>query len=1598
MKKIVSVLLMAFAACSTGIKQPVEGWSLIGPGGGGSTFIPCFSYHTANDFLIRCDMTGAYLTRDGGQSYDIVNFQNGSSCFAYDPHEPNTVYIGSTFLNRSVDGGKTWNTILPKPSEISNERFSGDHAGYSADIAESSLYPQDARRVSMVLVDPVMPGTLYVAMGAYLLCSSDAGKTWTREKFEQRIDYMYTNRSDLKNELYIFTSSSILIFDKTKHKFTERKLPVSMTPAESFTAGTLKNSDKMVFYALHHTVPKANTYAFTTSELWLSYDAGMTWSPVNDPVITSQVSGVKPCFTMVRCSEMDAAQAYVVTNKYQEPVDGKTVYWYGAIKTGDSGQTWDWALKGGGGSGQYGVQDAQDAKNLKDAWVHEAFGGEFIQLMDVGVSPIDGNIAAVTDWYRTMKTINGGDSWEEVYSIANGDGTYTSRGMDVTTTYGVHFDPFDKRHIAISYTDIGYHHSYDGGKSWTRSVTGVPNRWVNTCYWVVFDPDVNGKVWSVWANQHDYPRGKMTRDPQWSKRGVGGVCTSGDGGKTWTPSIEGMGANSPATCIVLDPKSKPGNRTLYVSVYNKGVFKSTDDGKTWNLKNKGIEGNTCAFELTLAQNGVLFLVVSPTPMHKNGERGDEFYSGEVYRSTDGAETWTRLKVTDGLLFPNGVDIDPRNPKRIYLACWANITLGDLIGGSGSPGARRLDMPGGIFRSEDGGDTWTSIFDDQQYIYDVTVDPYHKGRLYCGTFNQAAYRSDDDGLTWKKLKGYDFHWGHRVVIDANDHEKVYITTFGSSVWHGYPIIEEGETGTQKPEEWSHIGIGGGGAMFNPSVSPHDPKMVFVGCDMGGCYVTYNGGESWRMFNLGGRVRYFVYDPVDPNVVYANSFGSFFSSPWLYKSDDKGLTWHLFYPKASEVVAKVSKGDHGSEVMFLKDSTSHEVQAIAVDPVESNSLYAVISIEQSVAFYTSTDGGMEWKKEKEFDNDIKNIFIDPSSPVHQRTLYFTWSNGVYQRVNGQWYSFGTPDENVKFNFFSGGYDANAKKFILYAISGRSYFNRDETLSGIFYSDDGGRSWENRQDGLLNFCLPDRKKAEFRGLATCATDPGTLYVSYNGLATHADTTCHGVAKSVDFGKTWTLPWRDKRDSEGVGIPMSNYSGCWLNENFGSNWGENPFSLAVYATDANVCYGTDFGRTIKTENGGKTWEAVYSKQLPDGSWTTRGLDVTSCYSVAVDPFDEDHLFITLTDIGMMESHNGGKGWTSATTQNNGVPRHWRGNAFWLTFDPEVKDRIWVAMSREHDFPRAKMFGRVSLDRCQGGILLSNDGATTWQQVSSSIGEAAMVHILLDPESNKDARTLYACAFGKGVFKSTDGGLSWVQKNNGLEGDEPLAFRIERRKTDGALFLIATRRSEDGSIGNEWDGALYKSTDGADTWTKMTLPEGCNGPTDIVTSKKYPQRLVLSAWGRATAPTDLFARTVSMPFRNVLASLDKSTPGRFEAEAGGGIFISDDEGKTWTQVMGNGVPPSQFADQHIYGVSFDDRNGRYYACGFNASAYYSEDGAKTWNRIRGFNFKWGHRVIPDPRNPEMIFITTFGGGVWYGPAKGDPEATEDVLTHFAIR
>ena len=95
--------------------------------------------------------------------------------------------------------------------------------------------------------------------------------------------------------------------------------------------------------------------------------------------------------------------------------------------------------------------------------------------------------------------------------------------------------------------------------------------------------------------------------------------------------------------------------------------------------------------------------------------------------------------------------------------------------------------------------------------------------------------------------------------------------------------------ERPGGFRVIGPGGGGAMFNPTISPHDPNTILISCDMSGSYITHDGGRSWRMFNLRGVVNFFVFDPVDPKTMYAHATG-------LWRSTDGGEHWESGLPQS------------------------------------------------------------------------------------------------------------------------------------------------------------------------------------------------------------------------------------------------------------------------------------------------------------------------------------------------------------------------------------------------------------------------------------------------------------------------------------------------------------------------------------------------------------------------------------------------------------------------------------------------------------------------------------------------------------------------------
>jgi photosystem II stability/assembly factor-like uncharacterized protein len=723
--------------------------------------------------------------------------------------------------------------------------------------------------------------------------------------------------------------------------------------------------------------------------------------------------------------------------------------------------------------------------------------------------------------------------------------------------------------------------------------------------------------------------------------------------------------------------------------------------------------------------------------------------------------------------------------------------------------------------------------------------------------------------------------------------------------------------ERPGDFRAIGPGGGGAMFHPTISPHDVNTVLIACDMTGSYITHDGGRTWRMFNLRGVVNFFVFDPQDPKTIYAHATG-------LWRSRDGGETWALVSPAPSSVRGVKMNSDHADEIILAPSDPVGNIYAMAIDPADSRALYVAAGTKKNPSLFVSSDSGEHWQKQTELPSNVQRLWIDPRSKPERRTLLVGATNAMTIVTGTSVRTLPLPAAATDLSLGFG----SAEQPVIYLTSER----------GAFRSADGGETWRE--------CVLPGSGAKVRAIATSLYHPETAYASYDDL-TWDGKTWLGVAKTSNSGDTWELVWKESSE------PSKNIHDDWITDRFGVTWGENPLNMTASDNDPNLVYGTDLGRTMRSTDGGATWYGMYSRKVDDAGWTTVGLDVTTNYGVHFDPFDSRRIFITYTDIGAFRSEDEATSWTSATM---GVPDQWTNTTYWIVFDPKVKGRAWSVNSGTHDLPRPKMWRHTAVSTYKGGVCRSDDGGKTWAKSNEGMDETAATHILLDPTSPVDARVLYVSGFGRGVYKSVNSGRTWTLKNQGITQPEPFAWRLAR-SSNGTLYVLLSRRSEDGSIGNAGDGALYRSTDAAEHWQPVALPPGVNAPNGLAVDPASPDRLYLAAWARAVG----------------------------QHGEGGGIYLSENGGKSWRIVLDR--------DQHVYDVTIDLMDPKIlYAAGFESSVWRSADRGLHWSRVPGFNFKWAHRVIPDPHDRNLIYVTTFGGSVWHGSVRGESKPV-DITT-----
>jgi photosystem II stability/assembly factor-like uncharacterized protein len=314
----------------------------------------------------------------------------------------------------------------------------------------------------------------------------------------------------------------------------------------------------------------------------------------------------------------------------------------------------------------------------------------------------------------------------------------------------------------------------------------------------------------------------------------GGVWKTTDGGRYWENVSDGFFKRASVGAIAV-AESDPnviyvgmGEATIRGNVsHGDGVYKSTDGGKTW--AHLGLENTRNIAKVRVhPQNPDLVYVAALGHAHgPNPERG-------VYRSHDGGKSWEQILFRSEKAGAIDLAMDPNNPRILYAAFWEAIRRPhELVsGGEGS----------GLFKSTDGGDTWTEISHNKGLPkgmlgkIGVVVSPAKEGRVWAviEAEDGALFRSDDGGQTWEKLseernlRARAWYYMH-IYADPQDAETLWILNV--RCWKS---IDGGKNFFEVPVPH--------GDNHDLWIDPRNPLRMINGNDGGAC-ISFNGSESW-----------------------------------------------------------------------------------------------------------------------------------------------------------------------------------------------------------------------------------------------------------------------------------------------------------------------------------------------------------------------------------------------------------------------------------------------------------------------------------------------------------------------------------------------------------------------------------------------------------------------------------------------------------------------------------------------------------------------------------------------------------------------------------
>ena len=646
--------------------------------------------------------------------------------------------------------------------------------------------------------------------------------------------------------------------------------------------------------------------------------------------------------------------------------------------------------------------------------------------------------------------------------------------------------------------------------------------------------------------------------------------------------------------------------------------------------------------------------------------------------------------------------------------------------------------GGLFKTVNGGTTWTPIFDHQNTISigDIAVDPHNPDVVWIGageanarnsvSFGDGVYRTLDGGKTWRNMGLANTHHISRVVVNPlnsnivyagalghntgpNEDRGVYMTTDGGETWKKVLYIDAGHGCADLDID-----------VNNPNILyatmwrfERKPWTFISGDEKTGVFRSLDAGRTWTQLTNGlpkglGRIGVRV-APSNSNVVYVVAESN---DGTLFRSDDRGDHFRM----TTKNPAVVGRGVYYAH--------------ITIDPTDENRVYSI-----GMQLMTSIDGGKAWRRiAGGIHGDFHTVWVDPKNPARiwigedggiavSYDRAETWE-GVLNFAAGQFYQI-FADNRWPFYYIHGGLQDNG------TWSGPSRTKTSAILNEDWRNISGG-------DGFHVVSHPD--------------DPD-LFLSENQGG--------GVVRT---------DWRTREQQDVSPQPKRNDGGPVGELKYRFNWNA---PIVPSPHDKNTVY---FGSNVlfKSTNFGKTWQEISpdlttndpEKQKSVGNmWTENTTAEYHCtiIRIAESPKQAGVIWVGTDDGNLQLTTDGGKHWTNLTGNAPDVPK--------------FAEIAWIEPSRTAAGTAYVAFEHHWFDDFHPYIFKTTDFGKTFTNITGNLPKDDYLWVV--KEDPKNPQLLYVGG-ELGLHVSFTGGTQWTRLH--LKNLPPVAVRdivIHPREND---------------------------------------------------------------------------------------------------------------------------------------------------------------------------------------------------------------------------